>query len=321
MLFVVPGNPASTYFMNEIAPGVVCVPTSFVNTYLIGEPGEPWAIVDTGLRPLAWKIKAAAEERFGRDSRPVAIFLTHGHFDHSGSARTLADHWGVPVYAHALEVPYLTGRSGYPPPDPTVGGAIAMLSRVLPHDGIDLGGRLRTFTPFAGGAGQTQNEGPLPGMEGWKWVFTPGHSPGHVVFFREADRTLIAGDSVATLDMDSYLELAIKQQEISTAGAPFISDWDKYAASLQTVAALEPVTLACGHGIPMSGGEVAGDLERFARHFAPPPHGRYVATPAVTDLRGLDSLPPKPADPFPYLVGAAALGITLALAVLPKRGR
>ena len=307
--------------MNEIAPGVVCVPTSFVNTYLIGEPGGPWALVDTGLRPFAWKIKAAAAERFGRDSKPVAIFLTHGHFDHSGSARVLAEYWGVPVYAHELEAPYLSGRSGYPPPDPTVGGAIAMLSRVMPHDGIDLGRRLRTLLTVTTGPDTPPDQGPLPGMDGWKWVFTPGHSPGHVSFFREADRTLLAGDAVATLNMDSYLELAIKQQEISTAGAPFIPDWESYARSLQVVADLEPATLACGHGIPMSGGEVASDLERFARHFSPPAHGRYVPEPARTDERGVDSLPPKPADPFPYIAGAAALGIALAWVVLPKRGR
>ena len=306
--------------MNEIAPGVVCVPTSFVNTYLIGEPGGPWALVDTGLRPLASKIVAAAAERFGGDSKPVAIFLTHGHFDHSGSARTLADHWGVPVYAHRLEMPYLTGRSGYPPPDPTVGGAIAMLSRVLPHNGIDLGARLRTL-PVAGEADALQYGGPLPGLPGWRWIFTPGHSPGHVVFFRDEDRTLLAGDTVATLNMESYLELAIKQQEISTAGAPFIPDWEKYAQSLQVVAELEPVTLACGHGIPMSGGEVAGDLGRFVRHFSPPTHGRYVPEPARMDERGVDSLPPKPTDPFPYLAGAVALGVMLAIALLPKRGR
>ena len=301
--------------MDIIAPGIACVPTSFVNTYLIGEPGEPWALVDTGLPGFAWKIMEAAQERYGRDSRPEGIFLTHGHFDHSGNARRLADHWNVPVYAHRLEVPYLNGRSGYPPPDPTVGGAIAMLSRVMPHNGYNLENRLRVLGADANDA----NTGSLPGLDGWRWVFTPGHSPGHVAFFRDADRALIAGDSVATLDMDSYLELAIKQQEVSTAGAPFICDWDRYEQSLQTVADLEPSLLACGHGIPMSGGEVAGDLERFTRHFSRPPHGRYVAEPAHTDERGLDSLPPKPTDPLPYLAGALGLGVALALAVLPKR--
>ena len=36
-------------------------------------------------------------------------------------------------------MPYLTGCSDYPPPDPTVGGAIAMMSRVLPSSGYDFG--------------------------------------------------------------------------------------------------------------------------------------------------------------------------------------
>ena len=306
--------------MEIVAPGIACVPITFVNAYLLGEPGGPWAVVDTGIPGFAWKIIEAANERFGRDSRPVAIFLTHGHFDHSGNARRLSDHWNVPVYAHPLEAPYLSGRSGYPPPDPTVGGAIAMLSRVMPHNGYNLEDRLRTFaksgTPSSDGA----ETGPLPGLDGWRWVFTPGHAPGHVSFFREADRALVAGDAVATLDMDSYLELAVKQQEVSTAGAPFICDWGQYAASLETLTELEPTVLACGHGIPMTGEDVAGDLERFSRHFSPPPHGRYVAEPARTDLRGLDSLPPKPADPLPWLLGAAAVGVGLALAVLPRRG-
>ena len=55
----------------------------------------------------------------------------------------------------------------------------------------------------------------------------------------------------------------------------------------------------------MKGGEVAGDLEGFLRGISSPPkHGRYVSEPAQTDERGVDSLPPKPADPIPYLLGA-----------------
>ncbi|MBV9673177.1 MAG: MBL fold metallo-hydrolase [Verrucomicrobia bacterium] len=42
-------------------------------------------------------------------------FLTLGHFDHAGNAKTLSDHWGVPIYAHPQETPYLAGRSSYPP--------------------------------------------------------------------------------------------------------------------------------------------------------------------------------------------------------------
>ena len=119
--------------MQEIAPGVAWTYTSFVNAYFIGEPGGPWALVDTGLPGFSATILAAAAGRYGPDARPEAIFLTHGHFDHAGNALALANHWNVPVYAHRLELPYLTGRSDYAPPDPTVGGAIAMFSRVLPY--------------------------------------------------------------------------------------------------------------------------------------------------------------------------------------------
>ncbi|HYU35196.1 MAG TPA: Uma2 family endonuclease [Thermoanaerobaculia bacterium] len=45
------------------------------------------------------RILRAAEDLFG-DQPPAAIVLTHGHFDHRSSARQLAEHWDVPVYAH-----------------------------------------------------------------------------------------------------------------------------------------------------------------------------------------------------------------------------
>ena len=308
--------------MEIIASGVVCVPTSFVNAYLIGEPGGPWALVDTGLPGFGWKLRAAAAERFGHDSRPEAIFLTHGHFDHAGNASALSDLWDVPIYAHRMELPYLTGRSDYPPPDPTVGGAIAMLSRVLPHGSYDFGARLRTYaSTTSDGWNGSDHEGPLPGLDGWRWIFTPGHSPGHVAIYRDADRTLLAGDALATMNMDSWIEMVIKQRELAPAGNPFISNWEKYITSVETLAALAPVTLSAGHGYPMSGGDLPGDLERFARHLSAPRHGRYVNEPARTDERGVDSLPPKPADPFPYLLGAAALGLSAAFTLLPRKRR
>ena len=308
--------------MKEIASGVAWTYTNFANVYFIGEPGGPWALVDTGLPFFAAKIRAAAMARYGPGARPEAIFLTHGHFDHAGNALALADLWDVPVYAHRLELPYLNGHSDYPPPDPTVGGGIAMLSRVLPSGGRDLGDRLRVFSPEAGqhdDGAPGGDHGPLPGFADWRWVHTPGHAPGHVAFYRESDRTLLAGDALATMDMDSYLELLIKQQELAVAGSPFISDWEAYGRSVEKLAVLDPVALGCGHGIPMTGPEIAGDLQRFSANLMPPRHGRYVAEPARADERGVDWLPPAPSDPFPFLVGAAAVGLVLALTLSPKK--
>ena len=306
--------------MQEIAPGIAWIATSFVNAYFIGEPGEKWAVVDTGLPGFGGKLIAAAEKRFGPRSRPEAIFLTHGHFDHAGNAQRLADHWGVPVYAHRLELPYLTGRSDYPTPDPTVGGAIAMFSRVLPYGARNLGSRLRTLTPDPDLSTDGMASGALPGLDDWFWVFTPGHAPGHVSYYRPSDRALIAGDAVVTLNMDSYLDLLVTHtQELAVGGSPFVYDWQHYGQSVVDLSELAPTVLACGHGFPLNHGEVASDLERFSKTFTPPPRGRYVAEPAHTDERGVDWLPPKPADPFPYLLGAACVGLALAFALWPKK--
>src|ERR1700724_207563 len=128
--------------ITRIAPDVGWLPISFVNVYFLGRPGGAWVLIDAGLPGRANQILEAAEARFGADAPPEAIVLTHGHFDHAGSALLLAEYWDVPIYAHRLELPYLTGKSDYPPADPTVGGAIAFLSRFLPMHGRNLSGRI-----------------------------------------------------------------------------------------------------------------------------------------------------------------------------------
>ena len=156
--------------MQEIATGVACLPLTIENVYFAGLPGQPWALIDAGTPGMTGRILAAAAERYGEHSRPQAILLTHGHTDHAGSAASLAEFWNVPIYVHPLEMPYLTGQSKYPPKDPTVGGAMALLSRVFPINVPDLSGLLQVLPD--GGA--------VPGLPDWTWHFTPGHSPGPV---------------------------------------------------------------------------------------------------------------------------------------------
>ena len=110
----------------EIAPGVWSIKIVFVNIYMITTGLEEWVLVDTGFRGSAAKITAVAEELFG-DMPPSAIILTHGHFDHAGNVKDLLKKWPVEVYAHPLELPYLTGLSDYPPADPTAGGGFLSL--------------------------------------------------------------------------------------------------------------------------------------------------------------------------------------------------
>jgi len=291
--------------MQQVAPEITCLPIIFVNAYFVGS-ADSWVLVDTGLPGHVPHIIAAAQEQFGAGVKPAAIVLTHGHFDHAGNALQLAEAWDVPIYAHALEMPYLTGRSNYPPQDPTIGGAIAFLSRFFTTRGYDFGGRVHALPA----------DGSVPGLPDWRWLHTPGHSPGHISLFRQSDRALIGGDALATVDMDSFIALATKKPQISRPAAPFDYDWNACRLSVDLLAALNPSVLACGHGVPLSGPSLPDDVRAFADHFPIPPHGRYVDAPAKIDETGIVSLPPPAPDPLPKIAlgilgGALLVGIAL----------
>lgn len=259
---------------------------------------------------MASRIKETAEELYGEGARPNAIILTHGHFDHAGAVKTLAEEWDAPVYAHRLEMPYLTGRSAYPPPDPSVSGAMARLSWLYPKQPIDLVSRIQTLP----------DDNSVPGMMGWHWIHTPGHAPGHVSLFRDEDRTLIAGDAFVTTKQESLLAVLTQQTEVHEPPKYFTPDWDAARRSVQKLAALSANVAATGHGLPMRGEEMRQQLDRLARDFdrlAVPHGGRYDKHPAITDERGVISVPPPPlASQLSKLIaiaGVAALGGALLI--------
>lgn len=277
----------SDYEIEELTRDLARLRIGFVNVYLAGAPGgaAPWALVDAGLAMGAAQILSVAAERFGVDARPAGIVLTHGHFDHVGALEALLAVWDVPVYAHMAELPFLTGRADYPPPDPTVGGGLmARLSPLFPERGIDVGDRVRPLP----------DNKDVPGMPGWRWIHTPGHSPGHVSLFRAADRTVIAGDAVCTTRQESAYAVLTQRKELTGPPAYFTIDWDKAERSVRTLASLKPALLAAGHGEPMRQESLAEDVAALARDFSRrvrPSHGRYATHPAIADDEGIVALP------------------------------
>lgn len=274
-----------------VAPGVTGLKIVFVNLFMVSNPDGSWVLVDAGLYGSANRIKQTAEKLFGKDTRPTAIILTHGHFDHVGALKELAAEWQVPIYAHPLEMPYLTGLSSYPPPDPTVGGgAMAYMAWLYPKKPIDITGQVQPLpTDFS-----------VPGLNGWRWIHTPGHTAGHISLFRSSDRTLIVGDAFSTREPESAIAVITDRKGIHGPPAYYTSDWQAARRSVEELADLRPETVAGGHGMPMYGETMLFELDELVHYFdqlAIPTSGRYVTEPAVTDERGIVTLPPSAVNP------------------------
>ncbi|AWB43036.1 MBL fold metallo-hydrolase [Paenibacillus sp. CAA11] len=267
----IPTSSMGSGLGTEVLPDLYCHTIQIVNVCLVGNSGaKDFVLVDAGMPGSANEIISMTEQRFGADCRPGAILLTHGHFDHVGAVIELVEHWQVPVYAHELELPFLTGKMSYPEPDPTVeGGLVAKMSPMFPNEPINLGDHVQPFPA----------DGSVPQLSGFRWIHTPGHSPGHVSFFREADRALIAGDAFVTVKQESLYKVLTQEQEISGPPRYLTTDWQAAWDSVRKLADLQPAVAICGHGMPMAGEVLSNELEKLVNEFdriAIPDYGKYV---------------------------------------------
>lgn len=261
----------------EVAPGVYCMEAgkgiTRSNVYFV-RSGSSWVLIDAASANCGRLIRKAAESLFGANARPASILLTHYHPDHAGSALELARIWDCPVYVHPDELPLatagdlLTFRRYANPLDRWV---ILPLLHAMPPRRVEsmlskenLKSIARVFDPGVA----------VPGLPDWKGIPTPGHTPGHVSFFRNSDRVLIAGDAFLTVDLNSFRGFLLwglrlnNKQRVSVQ--PWYTTWNRQAAkeSVAALAKLEPHVLACGHGIPMTGERTARELRAFAGHFS-----------------------------------------------------
>jgi glyoxylase-like metal-dependent hydrolase (beta-lactamase superfamily II) len=298
-----------------VAPGVWRVKDIFVNMFIIqNREGTDWVLVDAGLKTSSKKIKNLVENIFGGSgSKPKAILLTHAHFDHVGSLIELAEEWGVPVYSHHQERPYLTGQSAYPPADPAVGGGVmALMSFAFPKGPINAEQYLSEFS----------EGGEIPELEDWKWIHTPGHTPGHISLFRERDGVLIAGDAIVTTMMESVIAVATQKKFVSGPPKYFTPDWGAAARSVRSLAALEPNVIVTGHGHPIYGDSARKELHKLSRDFwkwGIPATGRYVKEAVVFDKDGIPTHIPAPKGIMLKRIAVAAGLLALGYIIYKQR--
>jgi len=263
-------NKTDAVAPEEIAPGVYRLGTGkgFMrsNVYFV-RAGSSWALIDAAGPKCAASIQTAAASLFGAETPPASILLTHSHPDHAGSARELARAWRCPVYLHPDELPLTTGdiaviRQYSNPLDRWM---IFPLLRIMPPRKAQAMLAAGSLTDVA--AAFDPHAEP-PGLPDWQCMHTPGHTPGHVSFFRPGDRVLITGDAIVTLKLNSLSGLLFRKPGLS--GPPRYATWNWQAAkaSAAALATLEPRVLAGGHGTPITGPTTARDLHAFAEQFS-----------------------------------------------------
>jgi glyoxylase-like metal-dependent hydrolase (beta-lactamase superfamily II) len=229
----------------DIAPGIHYVEHARTNVYLV-EDDDGVLLVDTGL-PRSKGVLLQALDRIGRSIGDIrAIVLTHGHFDHVGTAEHLRSRYGIAVYCHpddahiaAHPYSYEHERSPflYPLRYPR---AIPGLLRMTAAGAVAVKGVRDTLplTPEAAAA--------LPGSP--LLVPTPGHTRGHCgLHFPDRD-AVISGDALVTLD--PYTGHPGPQVVARAATA----DTERALRSLEALRSTSARTVLPGHGFPWRAG-------------------------------------------------------------------
>jgi len=254
----------------DVKRGLIQHTLQMVNIFLVENPDGSFVLIDAGTPGKAQNIIDLVEGKYGKGAKPEVILLTHGHFDHVGSIIELIEHWNIPAYAHERELPYLTGHKNYEDPDPSVEGSTSgKISFLFPKEAVDISPHIHALP-----ADYT-----APHLTDYKWLPTPGHSPGHVSYYNEKESILIAGDAITTTDQDSIYKAVVQKHELHGPPRYFTPDWQSAEKSVRLLNNLKPQIVVSGHGMPMAGVELAINLNDLADRFsklAKPKYGKYV---------------------------------------------
>jgi hydroxyacylglutathione hydrolase len=209
--------------MREIAKDVYQIsgfPQHMINMYLVGD-----VLIDAGIRGDLPRLLRLLR---GRNIRAHA--LTHVHPDHQGASHGVCDALNIPLWCSEGEIGAMESGD---------------LSAQIPANALTWL-QERFWTGAAHPVAKGLREGDL--VHDFTVIETPGHSPGHLSYWRERDRTLIVGDVARNID---FLTL---QPGLAEPPALFTMDAARNRQSLRRLAELHPRVVAFGHGAPMLDG-------------------------------------------------------------------
>lgn len=225
--------------MNELAPGVwqlQGMPRNLVNTYLIED-----VLIDSGTRLDGPGILRQLRERL-----PSAHALTHAHPDHLGSSDVVCERLGIPFWVGEADAAAAEDRDVM---------AAALRPGRLAGSPLPLEPVLRLIARAGAGAGHHVSRRLREGDEvaGFRVLEVPGHTAGHVAFWRESDRVLIAGDVLWNF------QFALGKPGLTQPAPTSNLDSVRNRESARRLASLEPKLICFGHGPPLR------DTRRFVK--------------------------------------------------------
>jgi hydroxyacylglutathione hydrolase len=220
--------------MHQVVPGVwqlTGFPRHALNAYLVHD-----VLIDAATR---WRTGRMLSVLAGR--RLSLVALTHCHPDHQGAAAAVCRRFGVPLACHEADAPAMEGRSP-----------------MLPQTGlVRLGVRLLAGPPHP--VGRILRDGDE--VSGFRVIHAPGHTPGHVFYFRESDRFVIAGDVLANMNV------VTGRAGLLEPPRPFSVDPALNRQSMRLLADLRPSVVCFGHGPPLTRPR---ELDEFVARRRPP---------------------------------------------------
>jgi glyoxylase-like metal-dependent hydrolase (beta-lactamase superfamily II) len=197
--------------MRELADGVWHLsgfPPNNINVYVIGD-----VLIDAGIRIDRRRVLKQIRGR-----QISAHALTHAHFDHYGSSHAVCTELGVPLWCGAADV------------EAVQAGKMVFKGRMVP-------------AAPAHRVDRALREGDE--VAGFTVLDVPGHSPGHVAYWRESDRTLVCGDVMWGYNPFTFMG-GVREPYPFVSPDPLLN-----RESARKLAALEPALVCFGHGAPL----------------------------------------------------------------------